>query len=119
VQVLLGDHVQASDVSRVPGVVVYWVLTALLAFGITLLTRNGIVPLVVLILNTSVVTVTFLLTKITTLAVYFPDMAGLRMFIIEMDLPVHLSPVAGGAVMAAWVAVLLAVGVAVFRRRDA
>ncbi|MCR3753779.1 ABC transporter permease [Lentzea californiensis] len=119
VQVLLGDHVQASDVSRVPGVVVYWVLTALLAFGITLLTRNGIVPLAVLILNTSVVTVTFLLTKITTLAVYFPDMAGLRMFIIEMDLPVHLSPVAGGAVMAAWVVVLLAAGVAVFRRRDA
>ncbi|WP_313888013.1 ABC transporter permease [Lentzea alba] len=110
---------QAAGLSRMFGAVVYWVLTALLAFGMTLLTRNGIIPLALLILNTSVVTVTFLLAKITTLAVYFPDMAGIRMFITEVDLPVRLSPVAGGAVMAAWVVALLVAGFATFRRRDA
>lgn len=122
VQTLLGSHVEAfgaANLSRTLGVVVYWVLTALLAFGITLLTRNGIIPLAVLILNTSVVTVTFLLTKITPLAAYFPDMAGMRMFITEVALPVRLSPVAGGVVMAVWVAVLLAAGFATFHRRDA
>lgn len=46
-----------------------------------MITTAAAVPLVVLILNTSVVTVTFLLTKIMTLAVCFPDTAGLRMFI--------------------------------------
>lgn len=122
VRVLLGDHVQAfsaDNLARAVGVVLYWVFTALLAFGITLLTRNGIIPLAVLILNTSVVTVTFLLTKITPLAAYFPDMAGMRMFITEVDLPVEISPVVGGIVMAAWVALLLGAGFAIFQRRDA
>ena len=122
VQVLLGDHVQVfstDNLARALGVVLYWVFTALLAFGITLLTRNGIIPLAVLILNTSVVTVTFLLTKITPLAAYFPDMAGMRMFIREVDLPVEVSPVVGGVVMAAWVAVLLGGAFASFQRRDA
>lgn len=108
-----------ANLTRALGVVLYWVCTALLAFGITLLTRNGIIPLAVLILNTSVVTITFLLTKITALAVYFPDMAGIRMFIREVDLPVQLSPVVGGLVMATWVMTLLFSGFLVFRRRDA
>ncbi|MEU3766062.1 ABC transporter permease [Amycolatopsis keratiniphila] len=108
-----------SDFGRLPGVVLYWVLTALLASGLTLLTRNGILPLTVLILNTSVVTVTYLLTKVTPLAAFFPDLAGFRMFVERVDLPVRLSPVTGGLVMTAWVAALLAAGFLVFRRRDA
>ena len=122
VQILLGDHVHAfsaDNLARTLGVVLYWVFTALLAFGITLVTRNGIIPLAVLILNTSVVSVTFLLTKITSLAAYFPDMAGIRMFITEVDLPVEVSPVVGGVVMAAWAAAMLGAGFVSFRRRDA
>ncbi|MFJ8916647.1 ABC transporter permease [Amycolatopsis sp. NPDC102389] len=109
----------ASDFGRLPGVVLYWVLTALLASGLTLLTRNGILPLTVLILNTSVVTVTYLLSKLTPLAAFFPDLAGFRLFIKRVDLPVQLSPVTGGLVMTAWVAALLAAGFLVFRGRDA
>ncbi|RSN42003.1 ABC transporter permease [Amycolatopsis sp. WAC 04197] len=108
-----------SDFGRLPGVVLYWVLTALLASGLTLLTRNGILPLTVLILNTSVVTVTYLLTKLTPLAAFFPDLAGFRMFIERVELPVRLSPVTGGLVMTAWVAALLAAGFLAFRGRDA
>ncbi|MGW5706363.1 ABC transporter permease [Amycolatopsis japonica] len=108
-----------SDFGRLPGVVLYWVLTALLASGLTLLTRNGILPLTVLILNTSVVTVTYLLTKLTPLAAFFPDLAGFRMFIERVELPVRLSPVTGGLVMTAWVAALLTAGFLVFRGRDA
>ncbi|KFZ82113.1 ABC transporter permease [Amycolatopsis sp. MJM2582] len=108
-----------SDFVRLPGVVLYWVLTALLASGLTLLTRNGILPLTVLILNTSVVTVTYLLTKLTPLAAFFPDLAGFRMFIERVELPVRLSPVTGGLVMTAWVAALLAAGFLAFRGRDA
>jgi len=108
-----------SDFGRLPGVVLYWVLTALLASGLTLVTRNGILPLTVLILNTSVVTVTYLLTKLTPLAAFFPDLAGFRMFIERVDLPVQLSPVAGGLVMTAWAAALLIAGFLVFRGRDA
>ncbi|MER6670336.1 ABC transporter permease [Amycolatopsis japonica] len=108
-----------SDFGRLPGVVLYWVLTALLASGLTLVTRNGILPLTVLILNTSVVTVTYLLTKLTPLAAFFPDLAGFRMFIERVELPVQLSPVTGGLVMTAWVAALLTAGFLVFRGRDA
>lgn len=122
VQAVVGDHAHALDgaaATRVPGVVLYWVLTALLAFGITLLTRNGVVPLAVLVLNTSVVTVTFLLSKVTPLAVYFPDLAGMRMFLTEVRVPVELSPITGGVVMAVWVVLLLACGFTAFTRRDA
>ncbi|RSN25622.1 ABC transporter permease [Amycolatopsis sp. WAC 04169] len=108
-----------ADFRRLLGVVLYWVLTALLASGLTLLTRNGILPLTVLILNTSVVTVTYLLTKVTPLAAFFPDLAGFRMFIERVELPVRLAPVTGGLVMTAWVAALLAAGFLVFRGRDA
>jgi len=104
---------------RIVGVVAYWVLTALLAYGITLLTRSGILPLTILILNTSVVSVTYLLTRVTPLAGYLPDLAGAQLFIRGLDSPVGLTPLTGGLVMAAWVLALLATAAAVFHRRDA
>ncbi|RSM91779.1 ABC transporter permease [Kibdelosporangium aridum] len=116
VHVILGYGV---EIPRVLGIIVYWVLTSMLAFGITVLARNGIIPLAVLILNTSVVSVTFLLTKLTPLAAYFPDLAGARMFVGEMAVPVQLSPVVGGLVMAGWVVAVLLAGLVIFARRDA
>jgi hypothetical protein len=104
---------------RILGVVVYWVLDALLAYGITLLTRSGILPLTVMIVNTTAVSFTYLLTKVTPLAEYLPDMAGAHMFIHDMNTPNELAPLTAGLVMAAWAAGLLAVAGYVFHRRDA
>jgi hypothetical protein len=123
IRIVLGDHapeIGSEDVPRLAGIVCYWVLTALLAFGITVLTRHGIVPLAILIVNTSVVTVTYLLTRLTSLAYYFPDMAGIRMFIRNLeDSTVEIAPLVGGLVMTAWVAALLIIAAIVFCRRDA
>ncbi|WP_182897372.1 ABC transporter permease [Microbispora sp. H10830] len=123
VRVVLGEHAPAwgaDDVPRLAGVVCYWMYTALLASAITVLTRHGVVPLAVLLANTSVVSVTYLLTKITPLANYLPDMAGIRMFIRKLaDSTAEISPLTGGLVMTAWVTVLLVIAVISFTRRDA
>ncbi|HUR05732.1 MAG TPA: ABC transporter permease [Nonomuraea sp.] len=104
---------------RMLGAVLYWVLTALMAFGITVLTRSGILPLIVLIANTSVVSVSFLLTKATPLARFLPDVAGVQMYVREYHATDLLAPVPGGLVMAAWTAGVLAVAWFRFTRRDA
>jgi len=109
----------APSPPRVVGAILYWVLTALLAFAIALITRSGIVPLTLLILNSTVVSVSFLLTKVTDLAAYLPDIAGARMFIRGSAIPVEIAPVTAGLVMTAWVVALLAIGAALFDRRDA
>ncbi|MFI6737188.1 ABC transporter permease [Nonomuraea sp. NPDC050451] len=123
--VLLGGHagspgaVLAALGWRPLGAVVYWVLTALIAFAVTVLTRSGIVPMVVFIVNTSVVSVSFLLSRVTSLAKYLPDVAGAQMFVRSYPAEVRFEPPTGGLVMAAWAAVLLAVAAGVFVRRDA
>ncbi|GII84536.1 hypothetical protein Ssi03_25260 [Sphaerisporangium siamense] len=123
VRFVLGEHAPAlgvEDVPRLAGVVFYWVGTALLSSGITVLARHGVVPLAVLIANTSVVSVTYLLTKVTPLANYLPDLAGSRMFVRKLARDtVEISPLTGGLVMAAWVAGLLGIAALVFIRRDA
>lgn len=106
-------------VPRIAGVVGYWVLTALLAYGLTLLTRSGVLPLTLLIVNSTAVSFSYLLTKVTPLAAYLPDLAGARMVLHDTHVPGDLAPVAGGLVMAAWVAALLGVAGYVFHRRDA
>lgn len=121
VQVILAEHAPAlgiTDIFRFIGILCYWVLTALLALGMTILTRHAALPLTILLLNSSVVTVTYLLTRITPLANYLPDMAGIRMFLEIKDAGSTLSPLEGGAVMAAWVAALLTLGMITFSRRD-
>ncbi|CAM3482787.1 ABC transporter permease [Marinicrinis lubricantis] len=121
VQIILVEHAPAfgiTDISRIIGVVCYWVLTALLALGMTILTRHAALPLAVLIVNTSFVTVTYLLTRITPLANYLPDMAGIRMLLEIKDTGSTLTPLLGGVVMAAWVTALLFFGTIAFCRRD-
>ena len=123
---VIGDAAPAPDrlgdtIARSLGVGLYWALTALIALAITVLTRSGIVPLIVLIANSSLVSVSLLLTNLTPLARYLPDLAGIRLF--ERDefiaLDDALDPVTGALVMAAWAAGLLAVAAVVFNRRDA
>ncbi len=111
---ILGDYTPTFEWANLLGVVCYWTLTALLAFGITVLTKNGIIPLTVLILNSSFVSVSFLLSRVTKLAYYLPDRAGMDMF---MNDEFH-SPLTGGLIMFAWVAVLFIISAIVFHRRD-
>ncbi|MFF0151766.1 hypothetical protein [Micromonospora sp. NPDC005203] len=117
-QALHGEHVPVPAPARVAAAILYWTLTALLAYAITLITRNGIVPLTLLIINSSVVSVSYLLTKVTDLASYLPDIVGAQMFIRGSDFPVEVAPVTAGLVMTAWIAALLAVGAVLFQRRD-
>jgi ABC-type transport system involved in multi-copper enzyme maturation permease subunit len=109
-----------DTIARSLGVAAYWTLTGLIAMAITVLTRSGIAPLIVLIVNSSLVSVSLLLTKLTSLARYLPDLAGIRLFsrdLIAFDNP--LGPLAGGLVMTAWTIVLLAIAATVLTRRDA
>lgn len=77
---ILGEYAPAFEWSRLTGAICYWTFTALLALGITLLTKNGILPLAVLIINSSVVSFSVLLYRVTKLAFYLPDRAGAEMF---------------------------------------
>jgi ABC-2 type transport system permease protein len=119
VQVLHAEHARVPAPGRVAAAILYWVLTALLAYAVTLITRNGIVPLTVMIINSTVVSVSYLLTKVTDLAAYLPDIVGVRMFIRDADFPARITPVTAGLVMSAWVLALLAVAAVLFDRRDA
>jgi ABC-2 type transport system permease protein len=113
---ILGDYTPAFEWSKLIGAVCYWAFTALLAFGITVLTKNGIIPIAVLIINTSFVSFSFLLSKVTKLAFYLPDRAGLEMFMFMSDR--FLTPFTGGLVMFDWVAVFFIIAAIVFHRRD-
>lgn len=120
-QILLGPDAPALDgdtLARAGGVVIYWVLMALLGFGLTVLTRNGIIPMAILVANSSAVTVTYLLAQSIPAANYLPDLAGMRMF-TTVRTSVDIEPHTGGLVMAAWVVALLIAAGAVFTRRDA
>ncbi|WP_231586926.1 ABC transporter permease [Paenibacillus sp. E194] len=113
---ILGDYTPAFEWSKLIGAVCYWAFTALLAFGITVLAKNGIIPIAVLIINTSFVSFSFLLSKVTKLAFYLPDRAGLEMFMFMSDR--FLTPFTGGLVMFDWVAVFFIIAAIVFHRRD-
>lgn len=104
---------------RVGGAALYWALTGLLALAITVLARSGIVPLVVLIANSSLVSISLLLTNITPLAHWLPDMAGRRLFGGIDTVDGGLDALPGALVMGAWTVALLAVAGIVFARRDA
>ncbi len=106
-------------VVRCLGGALYWTLMGLLAFAITVLTRSGVVPIIVLVLNSSVVSFSLLLTHLTPLAHWLPDMAGRRLFDGPYTVEGGLDAVPGALVMGGWTVVLLAIAGVVFARRDA
>ncbi|AIY00419.1 hypothetical protein ART_0820 [Arthrobacter sp. PAMC 25486] len=125
-QAIIGDAgtetvTTAEAVNRSLGTALYWALMGLLAFSITALARSGIIPLIVLIANGSVVSFSLLLTKVTPLAHWLPDMAGRNLFGFPSEFVVQggLDPVPGAIVMAGWTIALLVVSGIVFHRRDA
>lgn len=123
-QIALADHghpvgfVLSALGWRTIGAGVYWVLMALIAFAFALLTRGGVVPLVILIANSSLVSVSYLLSRVTGWAKYLPDVAGMQMFTAHFDGP-HLDAVLGGVTMAAWTVALVAIAALAFAWRDA
>lgn len=106
-------------VQRCLGATLYWTLTALLALAVTVFSRSGVVPLLVLVVNGSLVSVSFLLTRLTPLAHWLPDMAGRRLFgdVDAVDGGLAAGP--GALVMSGWAVLLLVVAGRVFSRRDA
>jgi hypothetical protein len=124
-QLLLGQFghpahdVIAAIGRRAVGCAIYWICMALLAFAVTVFTRSGIIPMIVFLVNTSVVSFTMLLAKVFPPAKYLPDVAGTQMFTANYPIPHMPSPVSGGIVMAAWTIVLIGAAVFVFGRRDA
>lgn len=123
---MLGEYAPEFEASRLIGVVCYWTFTALLAFGITVLTKNSIIPLAVLMINSSVVSFSVLLSRVTKLAFYLPDRAGIEMFMFTSDRSPFTgslfdrfhTPFTGGLIMFTWVAVFFIVAAIVFHRRD-
>ncbi|MEU0240294.1 ABC transporter permease [Nocardiopsis sp. NPDC006198] len=123
-QVGLGEHgypltgmLDRPVLGALAGAVAYWVLLALLAAGITVVLRNTVVPLVLLI--SLVLALSFYLSMLTGLADLLPDRAGAQMFLRGGPNRTDLSAIGGGAVMAAWVAGVWAVAVPLFARRAA
>lgn len=106
-------------VSRTASAGLYWILMGLVALGITALVRSQMVPLVVLVANSSVVSIPVLLAGVTPLAYWLPDMAGRRLFHGLDMMEGGLDAVPGAIVMAAWAVLLVAAGTIVFARRDA
>lgn len=113
-----GGTYPAAEPLRVAGAVLEWVLLGLLAYALTLIFRNGIVTLTLLIVNAGVVSVSWLLTKVTPLGAYLPDIVGKHMYLSDFG-DVRIHPVTAGLVMTAWVAALLVLAAWLFRRRDA
>lgn len=113
------SSLDTDELARGSGVIVYWVLTGWIAQGITLLTRSGIVPLAVLIVNSAAVPVTYLLSQAIPAAGYLPDRAGYSMVIRTQPTTVQIDPVIGGLVMVAWTVAIVAVAAVAFHRRDA
>lgn len=123
-RLLMGDlaveHVAVdAAVTRCLGGTLYWTLTGLIALAITTLTRSGVIPLIVLVMNSSLVSFSLLLTNVTPLAHWLPDMAGRRLFDGPYTLEGGLDAGPGALVMAGWTVALLAVAALVLRRRDA
>lgn len=104
--------------TRCAGAALYMVLMGLMACAVTVLARTTAVPLVILIANGSLVSFSLLLSNVTPLAFWLPDLAGRRLFGIgTVEGGLDAGP--GAIVMAAWAVGLLAVAAVVFRRRDA
>lgn len=122
---VLGVHaVETVPVSemlgRCLGAALYWALSGLIALAIASLTRSGVIPLIVLIVNGSLVSVSYLLTQLTPVAHWLPDMAGRSLFAGPHDaIEGALDALPGALVMIAWTIALLAVAGVVLTRRDA
>ncbi|GAA2856760.1 hypothetical protein Acy02nite_65880 [Actinoplanes cyaneus] len=118
-RLMIGESVSIPEaVTRCLGAALYWILSGLIALAVTVFTRSGVVPMVVLIVNGSLVSFSLLLSKVSALGFWLPDMAGRRLFGDVPTVEGGLGVVPGALVMAGWTALLLVAAAAVFHRRD-
>lgn len=96
----------------------YSVLMALFGAVVTVLLRNGLFPMIYLVANSLVISVGYLLTRVTPLAWYLPDTAGTALVRLAGEEPDQPSALVGGLVMLAWIVVLGAAALISERRRD-
>lgn len=97
----------------------FWLAMAWMAFGITALLRNGIVPLAILITNASMVSFSLLAAKATEWAKYLPDLAAYPSFLDAQPMVRPLPASSGQLVLAAWAIGIAGLAGVVFSRRDA
>lgn len=105
---------------RLAGLLTWWALTALGAMALAALTRGALVPLVWGITTSSLVSPSFLLSKVTDLAAYLPDAAAWNLFMKDTSL-LAAGPGTGAAALtcAAWAVLALVVTSVCWVRRDA
>lgn len=116
--VATGNEPEWGDpVGRFAGAVIYWCAVAFMSCAIGLAVRNTAVPIVVLGVNLSAVSFSFLLLQVTPLARYLPDLAGAGLLLRDVTFE-PLPAVTGGLVMWVWVVGLWLLAGALFVRRD-
>lgn len=105
--------------TRSLGVLAYWVAMALIGFCLAAVLRNGVIPLVLLITNVSVVSFSLLLAGVTPLARFLPDMAAYPLFLTEHPMAHPLVGGAAATVLALWAVAAVAATLASYAARDA
>ncbi|MCP2337067.1 ABC transporter permease [Actinomadura rupiterrae] len=121
-QIALGPYGKSLGADGVPrslaGAVLYLMLMCLFAAGCTVMARNALVPLAVLL---PLVTVGSQLMSVAQSSRYaadlLPDRAGAQLLTVR---PEHdaLGPALGGLILVAWAVAAMVGGLAVLRRRD-
>lgn len=112
-----------ATLSLVSGATAYLTYMTVLSFLVGQLARTAIVPMILLIALTQAGSnVLFQIDRVRDWARFLPDLAGYPLFLsppsASAALP-FLSAPQGGLVMAAWLAVLLSLGLLLFKLRDA
>lgn len=97
----------------------YWAGMAVIALALTALARSEVVPLVLLVVNSSLVSVSLLAIRVLPAARWLPDAAARNLFGLEADELGGPGPLAGGLALGAWALGLLALAAFVLDRRDA
>ncbi|SUU74291.1 ABC-2 family transporter protein [Actinomyces denticolens] len=119
---MLGEYAAPLDGTywrRVAGVSVFWVMMALISCAFTAATRNGVLPLVILLANSTVLSFSRLLALVTDLAKYLPDTAALSMFLVESPVENAVGAATGFYVCTAWGLLAAAIIIVSWVMRDA
>ncbi|RJF43821.1 ABC transporter permease [Actinomyces sp. 2119] len=119
---ILGPYATALDhdpVRRMAGVLLSWVTTAILSLTLTAVTRNGVLSLVLLVTNSSVVSVSLLVSLVTDWARYLPDTAAISTFLVTPPISAALEPGPAAVVCAGWCAAATAITFWCWMGRDA
>ncbi|AWE42112.1 MULTISPECIES: hypothetical protein [unclassified Actinobaculum] len=116
--------------TRILGVLAYWAVLALIAFTLTVLLRSGVIPLALLLVNSSLVSLSLLLANLTDAVRFLPDLlarsivfSGEQFRDLDNGLPIAdlhpLDPATAWTAIGVWAAVSLVSALICFGRRDA